>query len=175
MAMALVMILVWTAALLWSPQQRPLLISAGLGTALLCLTWFDVDHYRIPNWITYPLIAAGLIFAYTEAEADLFLHIAGAIIGYGFIWILNFYWQHRHGQDGIGMGDAKLLASAGAWLGVFSLPLVTLVASASALMLILLRAIAARKPVEAGQRLPFGPFIAAGFWAAWLAPPIFEL
>ena len=173
--MALIMALLWAAAFLWSPQQPPLLASAGLAAALVCLTWFDVDHYRIPNWITYPLIAAGLGLASAGPQTNILFHVAGAIAGYGFIWALNLYWQRQHGKDGIGMGDAKLLAGAGGWLGILALPMVTLVASGSALALILLKALVTRKSVEAGQRLPFGPFIAIGFWAVWLVGPVFGL
>lgn len=158
----------WGGAVFWTTDRPPFLMTAGLGIALISTTWFDVDHYRIPDWITYPLILAGLVYAYITNSSETLLHIMGALIGYGFIWMLNTYWQRKYGKDGIGMGDAKLLASAGAWLGVFALPIVTLIASASALLVILLKSLIIRAPVESGQRIPFGPFIALGFWLAWL-------
>jgi len=166
--MGLLLFSFWGGAVLWAPVRPDFWMTAGLGCAIIGITWFDVDHYRIPDWISYPLILAGLVFVYMTKPSETLLHIMGALIGYGFIWMLNTYWRRKHGKDGIGMGDAKLLAGAGAWLGVFALPIVTLIASASALLVILFRALIMRAPVEAGQRIPFGPFIALGFWLVWL-------
>ena len=73
------------------------------------------------------------------------------------------------------MGDAKLLAAAGAWLGIFALPLVTLISSGAALLTILLNALAQSKPINAKMRIPFGPFIAIGFWTIWVAHPVLRL
>jgi len=90
----------------------------------------------------------------------------------GFVWALNLYWQRGYGKDGIGMGDAKLLGAAGAWLGPLALPFVTLVASGIALLGIVLTKVFLRRIIDASARIAFGPYIAIGFWSVWLWSPI---
>ena len=147
-------------------------ISIGLFSALVTASWFDFDHYRIPNWISLPLIAIGLVMPTILPGASFDLHLAGAVAGYALVWALQAYWLKFRGQEGIGMGDAKLLAASGAWLGVLALPIITLVASGSALLWIGGRAILAGQSIDPKQRLPFGPFIALGFWTVWLMPSV---
>lgn len=71
----------------------------------------------------------------------------------------------------LGLGDAKLFAAAGAWLSLEGLPSVMVWASCAALLGVLV-AIHLRQPVEATTRVPFGPFLAFGFWVVWLYGPI---
>jgi leader peptidase (prepilin peptidase)/N-methyltransferase len=71
----------------------------------------------------------------------------------------------------MGLGDAKLLAASGAWLGAEGLPGVLLWASGSALVGILI----ARwrgETLSASTRVPFGPFLAFGTWLVWVYGPV---
>ena len=158
----------WLVASLALPVQIFPLVTLALLIALTVICWFDIDHFRIPNWISYPLIAIGLIPALLLPSYPLSLHLGGALAGYGLIWGLNAYWERFRGRAGIGMGDAKLLAAAGAWLGLALLPIVTLVASALGLMTILgIRALKG-EALKTEQAFPFGPFLAIGFFAVWV-------
>lgn len=170
-ALAFLMVLLWGGALVFVPTRPDIWLSAALFLSLIGVAWFDFDHFRIPNWISYPLIAAGLVLAFLRPDARLELHALGAFFGYGFIWGLNAYWLRRFGKQGIGMGDAKLFAAAGAWLGVLALPLVTLGASGSALCVIALTKLSQPKASIGDARIAFGPYIALGFWAVWLVGP----
>lgn len=170
-----VMGLILTAGYVWLEQTPPIWATAIICIALLVIVWFDFDHYRIPNWLSLPLIVAGLSFAFYAHRAIFTQHILGALAGYGLIWLLNIYWRKRRGVEGIGMGDAKLLGAAGAWLGILALPLVTLIASATALVTILLSVAVQSKPILANTRIPFGPFIAVGFWTIWIVHPVLRL
>ena len=167
LGLALAFALLWGAAMAFGQALPPLALSVALFAGLVGLAWFDFDHYRIPNWISYPLIAIGLALAWAQGMRVLVWHGLAAVIGYGLIWSLNFYWQKRHGKDGMGMGDAKLLAAAGAWLGPLSLPFVTLIASGAALSVIGVSSVFG-KGVGRDTRIPFGPYIALGFWSLWL-------
>ena len=170
LSVAFALLLLWFAVWGAGWPLPSMLISGFLLVNLIGLTWFDFDHYRIPNWINYPLILVGVGLAYTKGVNVLGWHMLGAVIGYGFIWGLNFYWQQRHGKDGIGMGDAKLLAAAGAWLGPLALPFVTLIASGVALFFIVMTKVFKKNSIADKGRIAFGPFIAIGFWSAWLHP-----
>lgn len=166
---ATLLVLLWLISWQLNPIESPILPSAGLLIALIVLAWFDIDHYRIPDWISYPLIISGLVLAYTNDTGQFLERVLGAIVGFSVIWALNAYWRWKFGKDGIGLGDAKLLSGAGAWLGVFALAPVTLIASGGALLLLLAMRLFGKAPaLTPDQHIPFGPFIACGFWAAWV-------
>lgn len=165
--MAILMAGLWGLALSFRPGESEILVSAGLFFALCVVNWFDFDHFRIPDMISYPLIGLGLLAAFVLPERDFGRHLAGAGLGFGLIWGINAYWRHARRQEGIGMGDAKLVSAAGAWLGVLALPLVTLVASGSALVFIGVKSALTQTRPASDQRISFGPFIALGFWTIW--------
>ena len=75
------------------------------------------------------------------------------------------------GREGLGGGDAKLLAASGAWLGAAALPEVILLAALSALAAAAcLRLAGIRLGIHSA--LPFGPFLALAIWVLWLLCPI---
>jgi leader peptidase (prepilin peptidase)/N-methyltransferase len=83
--------------------------------------------------------------------------ILGVLLGYLFLWLLNRIYRYLRQQDGIGMGDAKLLAGLGAWLGWHALPGILLLASALGIIggMLWLRL---NKQTH-GSPFPFGPFL----------------
>ena len=129
---------------------------------LIILSWIDFKTFLLPDYLTLPLLILGLIgnsFAWIEWTSPLSSWI-GAIIGFGFIYILNFTYRFIKGVDGIGMGDAKLLAALGAFLGWETLPYILIIASCSGLLggYIWLK----MHKQDNTQAFPFGPFIALG-------------
>lgn len=128
--------------------------------ALVYLAYIDLRSFRLPDFITLPMILCGLVFNGVSEFARVSFQdsIIGAILGYSSLWLLNFIYRLTKNQDGIGMGDAKLLAALGAWLGWFALPSILLVASITGLIggLIWLQW------NKQGHRsaFPFGPFLA---------------
>ena len=75
------------------------------------------------------------------------------------------------GRDGLGEGDAKLLAAAGAWVTWMGLPEVMLVAALTGLAVALAGRLAGQK-MEAQTAIPFGPCLAFATWIAWLYGPL---
>jgi leader peptidase (prepilin peptidase)/N-methyltransferase len=69
------------------------------------------------------------------------------------------------------MGDAKLLAAAGAWVGLEGLPS-TIVLGAVLGLVFVLAAMLIKRPLAAGDRIPLGTFLAAGLWLVWLYGPL---
>jgi leader peptidase (prepilin peptidase)/N-methyltransferase len=75
------------------------------------------------------------------------------------------------GREGLGFGDAKLLAAGGAWLSWQSVPSVVLIAAVLALAVVLGIALVRRTRLSAATRVPFGPYLAAAIWLVWLYGP----
>lgn len=137
---------------------------AVLAGWLAWLALVDADRFLLPDILTLPLMGAGLVLAMTEAGAGLIHHAIGAGAGFCLIWGVDAVYRLRTGRPGIGLGDAKLLAAAGAWLGWMDLPGVLVLASGAGLAWTVGRSLARRR---APRHIPFGPFLAAGFWGVW--------
>lgn len=110
-----------------------ILSSAVLLGGLLALSVIDICSFRLPDWLTLPLIPAGLLAAWWLGDGILW-HLAGAIIGYAGLVALELAYRSVRGRDGLGRGDAKLLAVGGAWCGAALLPVILLVASIAGLV-----------------------------------------
>ena len=80
-------------------------------------------------------------------------------------------YRRVRGREGLGLGDAKLLAAAGAWLGWQALPSVVLIAAACGLALALATALGGGK-LGWTSRIAFGPHLALAFWLVWLFGPV---
>ncbi|MFN3214692.1 MAG: prepilin peptidase [Henriciella sp.] len=141
-----------------------LIASAVLASGLLTLSYIDLRSGLLLDVLTLPLMALGI--GYSASQGDWFLSLAGAVVGYAMIAGLAAYWRASRGYEGIGLGDAKLLAACGAWIGVAGLPILLLIASSLGILAAL---IVSKKTHSAGERLaiPFGPFLAIGGWAGW--------
>ncbi|GAB4147545.1 MAG: hypothetical protein Tsb0016_18210 [Sphingomonadales bacterium] len=157
----------WASAWLLLPASLWLL-SAGLAAALFYLAVYDFRHQILPDLVTLPLLVCGLAYHGLAATGEWRDAAIGAVAGYAAIWIVNLIYRALRGRDGIGMGDAKLLAAAGAWLGWAALPGVLLLASLSGLAFAGALMLATRRVGGPDWRMPFGPFLALAFWLLWL-------
>jgi leader peptidase (prepilin peptidase)/N-methyltransferase len=139
------------------------ILKIALITVLIFLAYIDLHSFQLPNAITIPMIAIGLIFnavgalLYTGFASPL-NSLLGAIVGYTLLWALDqAYFQIRK-HHGIGLGDAKLLSGLGAWLGIEAIPSILLTASISGLIggILWLR----YQKQNLRTAFPFGPFLA---------------
>ncbi len=136
-----------------------------LGASLLILSYLDLRTGLLLDVITLPLIGLGIGYALASGGSWHFA-VAGAGLGYGLVAGLGLLWRRLRGYDGIGLGDAKLLAAGGAWVGAGLLPLILLIASGLGLVL---AATVSKKPQDdsAPAAIAFGPPLGLGIWVAW--------
>jgi leader peptidase (prepilin peptidase)/N-methyltransferase len=153
------------SAVLMPPTQ--VWISSALGWVLLLLAAIDLRTYLLPDALTLPLILAGLLFAVLLGGENWVYAVLGAAIGWLGAAALAFLYEKFRRRTGLGGGDVKLFAAAGAWLGAAALPVVMLVAAGTALAVALV-ARGAGFQVTRQTRVPFGPFLAVAFYAVWL-------
>lgn len=141
--------------------------SCLLGWALLALAWIDAETMLLPDLLTLPLLGAGLAEALWLEPASLADRALAAALAYTALWGLAWGYRRLRGREGLGLGDAKLLAAGGAWLGTQTLPLALL--SGALLALAWVGVMALRQGgLDGGRRIPFGPFLALGIWVGWV-------
>ena len=146
-------------------------VSAPLAVALIALSIIDLRTMRLPDALTLPLIVAGPLIALALGWDGALWRVGSAAAGFLSLFAVAEGYRAWRGRAGLGLGDAKLFAAAGAWLGLEGLPSVLLWASCTALLGVFV-AILLRRQVGAATRVPFGPFLAFGFWMVWLYGPI---
>ena len=150
----------------WLTPVGPLLVSRLILVAILvALFGIDLEHQILPNAITLPGIVIGLMFSFI-APPGWQDALIGAALGAGVLYgIAGAYYLVRR-EEGLGMGDVKMLAMIGAFLG-WKAVLVTLVLSSFSGAAIGMALIAAQR---GGMKLalPFGTFLAVGALAAML-------
>ena len=146
-----------------------LAVTLALTVTLLAIAIVDLRSFRIPDVLSLPLAAVGLLLAWGGSQAlspgTIFAdHLIGASVAYLLFAALGEVIHRRSGLEALGLGDAKLFAAAGAWLGWQALPQVLLIASVGGLGYAL---IVRRR--HGPQPIAFGPWIALGFLSVWLA------
>jgi len=197
LAMALLWAACWisfSTPLFLTFTQRPLdlVLVLLIGHALLCwllvaLATLDAKHLWLPDWLTFPGIALGLAFSvaislsngmhHNTWLSDVWTRILEAALAAGVILVIRLaYWLVRR-REGMGLGDAKLMAMLGVWLGLEgaleSFVLSILAATAAALVWLIILA-ARHRTREWGQLpLPLGTFLCLAalseiFYPGWL-------
>jgi leader peptidase (prepilin peptidase) / N-methyltransferase len=148
------------------------LLLTVVGWWLLLLALVDAEHGRLPDVATLPLLAAGVTAAAFLPVPGLVGPVAsglGAALGFALFAGIGRLYRAWRGRVGLGLGDAKLLAALGAWVGLEGLPLVILAAALLALGFALFSGLR-----RAEDALAFGPWLAlAGlgtfWWQLWAA------
>ena len=138
------------------------------GCALMVLFAIDLEHHLLPNAITLPGIVIGFVFSFFT-EPGWMSSLIGIVAGGGVLYVIaELYYRVRH-EEGLGMGDVKMLAMIGAFVG-WKLTLVALMMASLGGSLIGLVVIASRR---GGMKyaLPFGTFLALGAAAAATVGP----
>lgn len=158
----------------WAGAVHPDLLGvagAGLGWTLLLIAVLDGEHFWLPDRLTLPLLGAGLLVGAAQGLPTLTAGVIGASAGWGALALVAFVYRKVRGREGLGGGDPRLLAAAGAWVGWIGLPSVLLWASLAGLSVVGAR-LATGGRISGDDRLPFGVFLALGSWLTWLYGPL---
>lgn len=162
------------AAISWFLLHPPLaLVSCALGLAMLGIVVADSRWFIVPDVLSLPSIFAGLLVSgrlldpsvSTLASSD---HVVGMVAGGLSFWLIREAYFRLRRQEGLGLGDVKLAAAAGAWVGWQGLANVVLLAGGLALTAVLAAAVLSNRRVLATDKLPFGCFLAPSIWIVWL-------
>jgi leader peptidase (prepilin peptidase)/N-methyltransferase len=170
--------LLFTALYALRGPSLEFLLEAFFGSALLALIVIDARHQILPDAITLPGLAVGLLSSLLRSASPHPVRGAfvGAALGFSILWLINALyrgWQALRGvpapnrEDGIGQGDYKLMAMIGAFLGPQRLLLTLFLGSVSgaafALFMVGFRGYGWK------SRLPLGVFLGGAAILALLA------
>ena len=149
-------------------QGEEIAAGAVLAAALAALAACDWQSGYLPDILTLPLLLGGLLLSLTGAGALPQDALIGAVSGFAALRLVALAYKKLRGREGLGGGDAWLLATAGAWLGWQWLAPVVLLAALATLVVVLLWHILTRRRLSATAELPFGPGLCAAVWLCWL-------
>ncbi|HIA14863.1 MAG TPA: prepilin peptidase [Nitrospirales bacterium] len=136
------------------------LVYALLLSTLIVVTFIDLDHQIIPNEITFPGMPLGLIAAATVLPISWLDSLIGLLCGGGVLFFVVWISPYIFRREGMGMGDVKLLAMLGAFLGWKATLLTLLLGSFSGA--VVGGGLMATKLIKHSEPIPFGPFLALG-------------
>ena len=178
-------------------------------TLLLAITFIDIPFQIIPDELSLPFIPIGILFAFLTGstqgfwyDAAWFNNLMGAVIGFSIIALIIYGYYFLTHREGMGMGDAKLLALIGAFLGWQSIPFVLFAGSIQGLLVAIIGITSGRikkapplpdpedwkdgtpPPVEEVSlrhaAIPFGPFLSLAaleflFFGEWFYKALLHL
>ena len=138
---------------------------AILSIFFIIIFFIDLKHYIIPNELTFPLMAIGFLKSFDpNLNQTIFPNyinsLIGGLVGYSIIWLIIFIYKKIRNKEGMGLGDAKLLAVIGFWFGWLSIPFTIFISSVVALILLIPSIL--KKSRGMASQIPFGPYIIIG-------------
>lgn len=144
-------------------QPERLLLNLVFVSVLIALAFIDLDTFRLPDVLTLPLLAIGLLGAFLISGSPRgWESLLSALGAGGLFWLIALIFP-----QGMGLGDAKLIAAIGAFLGFPAIFLAVFIGSLAGAVLGILFLAVGRKNFR--QQIPFGPYLAVGaiatlFW-----------
>ncbi len=134
---------------------------------LLIIAMIDIDTFIIPDILSLPGIALGLLFSFFTPRLSWWDSLLGIILGGGILYLIATGYSLLRRKEGMGGGDIKLLGMIGAFIGWPGVAFTILVSSVSGMLIAL--PLMWRSGKGLGSAIPYGPFLALGavayiFW-----------
>ena len=152
----------WSKSLIVHPLEGIRFFHVFIFTAFLIVSSaIDFEHKIIPDVLTYPMILSSPIVFWIHPELDWKSSMIGVLFGGGVILAIHWIYYLIRKMQGIGLGDAKLLAAIGGWLG-YQAVFPTLLYSSIIGSIVGITIMLYRREVNMRLEIPFGPFLAIG-------------
>lgn len=130
------------------------------SSALVVITFIDIEHQIIPDEISLPGIVIGFLLSFFLKEPGWIDSLFGILLGGGSLLLVAYGYQKLTGKDGMGGGDIKLLAMMGAFLGWKAVPFI--IFSSSMIGSVVGVSIMLLQKKDSKLAIPFGPYLAFG-------------
>jgi len=136
-----------------------------LSIFFIIIFFIDLKHFIIPNVLTFPLMVIGFLKSFDpNLNQTIFPNyinsLIGGLFGYSIIWLIIFFYKKVRKKEGMGLGDAKLMAVIGFWFGWISIPFTIFISSTVALIIVIPSLINQSRKMS--SEIPFGPYIIVG-------------
>lgn len=147
-------------------------VSCLLGWTMVAIAVSDATRYIIPDALSLPSIPIGLLATHFldghERNPPLALeHLGAALLGAALLYGVRAAYFYYRNREGLGLGDVKLGAVAGAWTGLQGMPNVLLLACIAAIICIAVISLWGRRTLSRDTAMPFGVFLAPAIWVIW--------
>jgi len=124
--------------------------------------FIDLEHFIIPDSLSFTIMALALIKNFLPSMNANFIYdigqsILGGLVGYFSIWTIIYLYKVIKNIEGMGLGDAKLMAGLGLLFGWQSVPFIIFVASILGLLFVIPSLMNQKRNLR--SQIPFGPFI----------------
>ncbi|MDA8532709.1 prepilin peptidase [Candidatus Pelagibacter bacterium] len=135
-----------------------------LSLILIMIFFIDLENFIIPDSLNFTIIGLALLKNFLPNFGTSLIHeinqsIIGGMVGYLSIWLIIYLYKTFKKIDGMGFGDAKLMAGIGLLFGWQSIPFILFVSSILGLIFVVPSLIKKQKTMR--TEIPFGPFIIA--------------
>ena len=135
-----------------------------LSLILIMIFFIDLENFIIPDSLNFIIMGLALLKNFLPNFGTSLIHeinqsIIGGMVGYLSIWLIIYLYKTFKKIDGMGFGDAKLMAGIGLLFGWQSIPFILFVASILGLIFVVPSLIKKQKTMR--TEIPFGPFIIA--------------
>jgi leader peptidase (prepilin peptidase)/N-methyltransferase len=135
-----------------------------LSLILIMIFFIDLENFIIPDSLNFIIMGLALLKNFLPNFNTSLIHeinqsIIGGMVGYLSIWLIIYLYKTFKKIDGMGFGDAKLMAGIGLLFGWQSIPFILFVASILGLIFVVPSLIKKQKTMR--TEIPFGPFIIA--------------
>ncbi|WP_117002113.1 MULTISPECIES: prepilin peptidase [Cysteiniphilum] len=134
-----------------------------LWLSLIALAFIDFKHLLLPDTITIPLILIGLTLNLFNGLTSFGNSVAGALLGYLFLFAIAVSFGLIIKKKTMGKGDFKLFAAIGAWFGFASLPVILLLSSFCSIIIYFLLS-----NDQKNKYIPYGTAIAIATFTYWI-------
>ena len=147
-------------------------ISCLLGFCMLAIAIADARRFVIPDVLSLPsipagIVVSGLIAAPGDTNMVFMAHAIAAIVAAACFYAIARGFRAWRGYDGLGLGDVKLAAVAGAWTGVDGTSTVIICACLGASCYAIFLHLTSHARVSRTTMIPFGTFLAPSIWLVW--------
>lgn len=149
------------------------LATGVLALAMSLIALIDARHFIIPDLLSLTAIPLGAVaniavFHADDWTAGLTESALGAALAGGSFYLLRAVWFRLRQVEGLGLGDVKLAAAAGAWLGPGLLAPACLASALAGLVAVIVMALLPGRRLGMADQIPFGSFIAPVVLLVWI-------
>jgi leader peptidase (prepilin peptidase)/N-methyltransferase len=142
---------------------------------VVAITFIDLEHRIIPDRLSLPGLALGLLTAWLDPTLGPLNALIGAGLGFGVFFGMAWLYARATGRMGLGGGDVKYLAMIGAFVGPFGVFYTILVSSVLGSVVGIAFALASGRKRLMRVSLPYGPFLSVGALGWYLLGDFLEL